>query len=90
MSVKIGIPPFLFQLVNNSKEVVVEGNTVEESLQSLIRLYPEAKKVILNDNGKLLKHIDVFVNGVSIYPEELTKKVKDGDELYIVNIIVGG
>jgi molybdopterin converting factor small subunit len=90
MGIKIGIPPFLFQLVNNAKEVVVEGKTVEESLQSLIRRFPEVEKVILDKNGKLLKHIDVYVNGVSIYPEELTKAVRDGDELYIVNIIVGG
>jgi molybdopterin converting factor small subunit len=90
MNIKIGIPPFLFQLVNNNKEVIVEGNTVEESLRSLIKRFPEVERVILDKSGKLLKHIDVYVNGVSIYPEELTKAVKDGDELYIVNIIVGG
>ena len=90
MSVKIGIPPFLLQIANNNREVMVEGKTVGECLQALIARFPEAEKVIMDTNGKLLKHIDVFINGVSIYPEELTKIVEDGDELYIVNIIVGG
>ena len=90
MSIKIGIPPFLLQLVNNNKTVTVEGNTVGDCLQALIKLFPKVGNVILDKNGTLLKHIDVFVNGTSIYPGDLVKTVKNGDELYIVNIIVGG
>ncbi len=90
MGVKIGIPPFLFQLVNNNKEVIVEGKTVGDCLQSLIKRFPRVGKIILDKEGKLLRHIDVYVNGISVYPEDLTQAVKDGDELYIINIIAGG
>jgi molybdopterin converting factor small subunit len=90
MSIKIGIPPFLLQLVNNNKSVTVEGNTVGDCLQALINLFPKVENVILDKNGALLKYIDVYVNGTSVYPEDLVKPVKNGDELYILNIIVGG
>jgi hypothetical protein len=46
--------------------------------------------VILDENGNLLKHLDVYVNGESSYPEDLAKMVHEGDELYILNIVVGG
>jgi molybdopterin converting factor small subunit len=90
MSIKIGIPPFLLQLVNNNKAITVEGNTVGDCLQDLIKRFPKVRNIILDKNGKLFKHIDVYVNGTSIYPEDLVKTVKNGDELYIINIIVGG
>jgi molybdopterin converting factor small subunit len=90
MSVKIGIPPFLLHLTNNARSVDVAGSNVGECLNALIKRFPRVKNVILDENGHLLKHLDVYVNGESSYPEDLAKIVHEGDELYIINIVVGG
>lgn len=90
MSVKIVISPFLMHLINGARRVDVTGNTVGECLNELMKRFPGTEKLLLDENGKLLGYIDVYINGQSSYPEELTKAVHEGDELYIMNVIVGG
>ena len=90
MSVNITIPHILKHLTNNVEAVSVNGNTVGDCLAGLTEKYPEIKEQLFDKDGKLLKHIDVFVNGKSAYPDELTTKVNSGDELYIFIVLVGG
>jgi molybdopterin synthase sulfur carrier subunit len=90
MSVKVGIPPFLLHLTGNARFVDVAGSNVGECLNALIERFPGVKSVVLNEKGDLLRHLDVYVNGQSSYPEDLAKPVHEGDELYIINIVVGG
>ena len=90
MSVKINIPQFLQHLANDTKVADVNGITVGECLNDLVKQFPELKAWLFSKNGKLLKYLDVYINRESAYPEELAKPVNDGDELHIVNIIVGG
>ena len=68
----------------------VNGRTVGECLNDLVKQFPQFEEVLFNKSGKLLKHLDVYINGKSAYPEELAKSVNDGDKLHIINIIVGG
>ena len=90
MGVEINIPQFLQHLTNGVKVAEVSGRTVGECLIDLVRQFPQLKALLFTKNGKLLKYLDVYINGESAYPEELAKPVSDGDELYIIKIIVGG
>lgn len=90
MSVSINIPQFLQHLTSDVKVVDVNGGTVGECLNDLARQFPKLKARLLSKNGKLMKNLDVYINGKSAYPEELAKPVNDGDELHIINAIVGG
>ncbi len=90
MNVEINLPQFLQHLAGGTKVAEVTGDTVGECLDDLVGRYPDIKPVLFTKRGKLRGHIDVFVNKKSAYPEELSKHVVDGDELHIVNIIVGG
>jgi molybdopterin converting factor small subunit len=90
MNVKIVIPPLLIHLVDNNKIVYVKGKTVGECLDALIKQYPQIKKLLLDESGKVQSYIDVYVNGESSYPEELDKAVNEGDELCIISVIAGG
>jgi molybdopterin converting factor small subunit len=80
----------LSHITNNQSVVGVSGNTIGECLQELVTRFPELKKWLFKKDGKLSDLVDIYVNGVSSYPEELVKPVKDGDELHIVIIISGG
>jgi len=45
---------------------------------------------IFDKHGKLLKHVEIFINGKSAYPRELAAPVNDGDELSILMLLSGG
>jgi molybdopterin synthase sulfur carrier subunit len=90
MSVQIDIPPFLRDITDDAKMVNVSGDTVGECLENFIEQFPESKDFLFDKDGKLLKYLDVYVNGKSAYPEELTKKVNNGDKISILYLIIGG
>jgi molybdopterin converting factor small subunit len=90
MSVIINIPPFLEHLTESIKRIEVDGKSVGECLDALIERFPDVKPKLINKDGKLLKGLNVFINGESAYPEELAKPVKDGDRLNITYVMVGG
>ena len=90
VSVEINIPQFLQHLTSDVKVVNSSGGNVGECLDDLVKRFPQVKSRLFNDNGELLKYLEIYINGESAYPEELSKPVVDGDELHIVNIIVGG
>jgi len=56
----------------------------------LVSRFPELRKWLFEKDGKLNRLVEIYVNAESSYPEELSKPVKDGDELHILIIISGG
>ena len=90
MSAEIELSPIFARYSNNQLNIKVEGSTVGECLNDLLRQFPNLEKMLLNKEGKLQHAYDVYINGESAYPMEMTKPVKDGDKLNIVFIIHGG
>jgi len=90
MSVRINIHPNLHQFTNDQAIVEVNGNTVGQCLDDLVKQFPEIRRGLFGKDGKLLNYVDIYVNQESSYPEELAKPVKDRDELHIILIIAGG
>ncbi len=90
MSIKINIPSYMQSFTNNMRVVEVNGSTVGKCLNHLVKQIPGMKKQLFSKNSNLFENITISVNGESAYPEQLTKPVKDEDELNIVVIIGGG
>ena len=90
MSIKINISPILHQYTNGQKVAEVNGRTVSQCLDHLVKQFPSLKQGLFDKNGKLRSYLDVYVNGKSAFPEELAKPVKDGEELHIILLIGGG
>jgi len=90
MSVQIDIPPLLRHLTNGETAAKVKGSTVDECLNHFIEQYPKTKRLLFAKDGKLLRYVEVYINKVTTYPEELATSVNDGDELSIVYVITGG
>ena len=90
MSIKISIPSYMKSYSNNTEVVEVNGSTVGESLNHLVKQFPQMKKQLFSKNSNLFENIIISINGESAYPKQLTKPVKDGDELKIMFIIGGG
>lgn len=90
MSIKVDIPSYLQPFTNNIEVVEVKGSTISECLDHLVGQFPDIEKMLFAENDNLLSYVAIYVNGEDIYPEELAKSVKDGDELYLIYIIGGG
>ncbi len=88
--IKISIPAYMRSFTNNMEVVEVNGSTVGECLNHLVKQFPGMKKQIFSKNGNLFENIIISVNGESAYPEQLAKPVKEGDELNILLIVGGG
>ena len=78
------------QFTNGQDVVAVQGTTVGECLNHLVRLYPGMEKALFAKKDKLLNVVEVFVNHAAAYPNELTKPVKDGDEINLLVMLAGG
>lgn len=89
-NITILIPSHMQHLTNNLDKVLLTGATVGDCLNKLVELYPAVKNVLFDEDGALLYFVEVFVNGRTSYPEELAKRVRNGDQLYILTAIGGG
>lgn len=90
MSIEIKISPIFSRFTNNQQIAKVNGSTVGECLNDLVKQFPDLKKALFDKSDNLHRYLDVYVNGESSYPEELTKPVKDGDKLNIMMLFAGG
>jgi len=90
MSVKITIPSYLQPFADNRAVVEVDQSTVAQCLDNLVKQFPEIEKMLFTRNGDLHPYVGIYINGEDAYPEELSKSVKNGDELLIMYIIGGG
>ena len=77
-------------LASDNRAVGVDGGTVGECLDALVSRYPDLNGMVFEKKGKLLRHVEIFINKKSAYPHELSSRVADGDKINIVNIIAGG
>jgi len=88
--IKINIPSYMQSFTNKMEVVEVNGSTVGECLNHLVKQFPGMKKQLFSKGGNLFENIIISVNGESAYPKQLAKPVKEGDELNILLIIGGG
>ena len=69
----------------------VKGGTVRDILSALEEDYPGLSSYIVDDQGRLRQHVNVFVNNELIADREtLTDNVGDADEVYFMQALSGG
>lgn len=90
MAVKVHLHVTHRQFTNGQEVVAVEGNTVGECLNHLVKQYPRMEKALFAKKDKLLSVVEVYLNHTSAYPNELLKPVKDGDEIHLITMLAGG
>jgi molybdopterin converting factor small subunit len=90
MSAKVHVHTTHRQFTNGLEVVAVEGKTVGECLNHLIKQFPGLEKALFAKKDKLLNNIEIYINHTSAYPNELIKPIKDGDEIHLVTMLAGG
>jgi molybdopterin converting factor small subunit len=90
MSVKINMPIFLQPFTANKDSIDVEGETVGECLGVLMKAYPDVRKMLVDEKGKLHSYVGIYINGQDAFPEEMSKRVQSGDEIHVLYALAGG
>lgn len=90
MPVKVHIHTTHRQFTNGLEVVEVEGDTVGECLNHLIKQFPNMEKALFAKKEKLLNVVEVYVNHASAHPNELAKSVKNGDDIHLIVMLAGG
>lgn len=72
-------------------ETEVEGETVKEVLSNVEKVYPGISGYLMQDDGTLRKHVNIFVQGDLIEDRiKLKDKINHNDELLIFQALSGG
>jgi adenylyltransferase/sulfurtransferase len=88
---KILIPTALRQFTGQQDAVDVTAGTVGEALRALTDKFPDVRKNLFSDQGKLRSFVNVYVNDEDIrYLEKDATKLNVGDTVSIVPSIAGG
>ena len=91
MSVSVLIPTTLRAFAQSQSEIELEGENVGEVLNALADNYPEIKKTIFDEDGKIRAFVNVFVGDTNIKElNQLDTPIKDGDEIMLIPAIAGG
>ena len=91
MSIRVRIPTPLRRFTGGSEEVNVAGASIAAVVGDLERQFPGIKERICDEQGKVRRFVNLYVNGDDIrFLNELETPVKDGDEVSIVPAIAGG
>lgn len=90
MGVKVYIAPYLQQYTEDRAVIETKGSHIGECLDRVVEQFPEVKKALFDEEGKLLSHVAIFKNLADVYPDDLARPVADGDEIYVAYIIAGG
>jgi len=89
--VNVRIPQPLRKLTGGASEVKVAGSTVIELIDNLEKEYPGIKERICEDNGKVRRFVNIYVNNEDIrFLQSTDTALKDGDEVSIIPAVAGG
>src|SRR5437764_3641896 len=88
---KVLIPTPLRQFTGKQDAVSASGSTVGEVLAALTTQFPDLRKQIFTDEGKVRSFVNVYLNDEDIrYLSKDATAAKEGDTIALVPSIAGG
>lgn len=69
----------------------VTGETVHDALANVFKEHPTLEGYILDEQGRLRKHVTIFVDGTMIADRlRLSDPIKPDSEVYVLQALSGG
>ena len=91
MSVQIEFLGPLRQLVDGLETIQIEPATIAKALEKLDSEHPGLVQRLLQEDGTLHRHINIFVNVEDIrFGEQLQTVLSSGDTVTVISAIAGG
>ncbi|HVS98665.1 MAG TPA: MoaD/ThiS family protein [Puia sp.] len=73
------------------KDTAAGGATLEEVLREMEAAYPGMRSYILDEQGSLRKHVNIFIDGCMITDRQrLSDPFNGNSEIYIMQALSGG
>ncbi len=87
----VRFPTALKYYVDNQGEMEIPASSVTELLAALVTRYPSLRFHLLDSDGKLRRHFNVFVNGEHVRElDGMDTRLKDGDRVILMASAAGG
>ena len=91
MAVSVRIPTILRTYTGGESEVSATGATVAEILDDLDANYAGIKGRIVDEDGKLRRFVNVYVNNDDVrFEKDLATATPDGAEVSVIPAVAGG
>ena len=91
MSVTVRVPTILRPLTGGEAEVSVEGATLADVLDALEADHTGIRARVLDEDGKLRRFVNVYVNDDDVrFAEGLATVTPDGASVSIIPAVAGG
>lgn len=93
MAITFSIPTYLAAFAGDRTSLTLNAvpATVQEALESLWNAHPGLRDRIVDEQGQVRQHINIFVGNECIrFTGGLSTTVPDGSELLIVPAVSGG
>jgi molybdopterin synthase sulfur carrier subunit len=91
MAVSVRIPTILRTYTGGESEVSATGANLAEILDDLDANYAGLKGRILDEDGKLRRFVNVYVNNDDVrFEQELSTPTPDGAEVSVIPAVAGG
>lgn len=91
--IKVNVAGFLTDFTEGRNQIAIEVGpaSVGEALGELWKLHPGLRDRVVNEQGQLRQHVNVFLDSENIRRKESLKThVPDGSELTILPSVSGG
>lgn len=87
----VRFPAVMKYYVNNQAELSVSAATVQELIEQIVEQYPEVKFHLLDGEGQLRRHFNIFINGVHIRDlDGIGTALKEDDKVILMASAAGG
>ena len=87
----VHFPNVMKYYVNNQSEFHVPGMTVAEMIQNVIEGYPSVKFHLVDAEGNLRRHFNIFVNGIHIRDlNGMETQLEEDDKVILMASAAGG
>ena len=73
------------------RDTAARSNTLPDVLKEIETAYPGLRSYILDEQGNLRKHVNIFIDGELIADRQrLSDSFKEDSEIYIMQALSGG
>jgi molybdopterin converting factor small subunit len=91
MSINVKIPTILRTYTGGTADVTASGGTLAEAIADLDLQYPGIGARVLDDEGRLRRFVNVYVNDDDVrFLESLDTPTPDGSSISIIPAVAGG
>lgn len=87
----VRVPAVMKYYVDNQTEFSISARTVQELIDSVVQKYPSIKFHLLDSNGQLRRHFNIFVNSVHIRElNGVETLLQENDKVILMASAAGG